>query len=83
MTTSFFGRRQLLAAAIALCAFPAAQAQGDWPRGQTIRMVVPFTAGSSWRRPKKDVVMDLSPLEWSVSRKDERRDGLSQARRWP
>ena len=46
MTTSFFGRRQLLAAAIALCAFPAVQAQGDWPRGQTIRMVVPFTAGS-------------------------------------
>lgn len=46
MTTSFLGRRQLLAAAIALCAFPAVQAQGDWPRGQTIRMVVPFTAGS-------------------------------------
>ena len=46
MTTSFFGRRLLLAAAIALCAFPAVQAQGDWPRGQTIRMVVPFTAGS-------------------------------------
>ncbi|MDM0017586.1 tripartite tricarboxylate transporter substrate binding protein [Variovorax saccharolyticus] len=46
MTTFFLGRRQLLAAAMALCAFPAAQAQGDWPRGQTIRMVVPFTAGS-------------------------------------
>ena len=46
MTTFFLGRRQLLAAAMALGALTAVHAQGDWPRGQTIRMVVPFTAGS-------------------------------------
>jgi tripartite-type tricarboxylate transporter receptor subunit TctC len=46
MKTFLPGRRQLLTAALAFCAFANAQAQGDWPRGQTIRIVVPFTAGS-------------------------------------
>ena len=46
MTRFLPDRRQLIAAALAACAFTGAQAQGDWPRGQTIRIVVPFTAGS-------------------------------------
>jgi len=46
MTTFFPGRRQLLTAALALSAVASVHAQGDWPRGQTIRIVVPFTAGS-------------------------------------
>jgi tripartite-type tricarboxylate transporter receptor subunit TctC len=46
MKTYLLGRRQLLATAVALCAVTGAQAQGEWPRGQTIRVVVPFTAGS-------------------------------------
>lgn len=47
MTTFLPGRRGLVAAALGLCAFAGAHAQqGEWPRGQTIRLVVPFTAGS-------------------------------------
>jgi tripartite-type tricarboxylate transporter receptor subunit TctC len=46
MTTFFPGRRQLLTAALALCTLASAHAQSDWPRGQTVRIVVPFTAGS-------------------------------------
>ena len=46
MTTMLPGRRQLIAAALAACAFTGVQAQGDWPKGQTVRLIVPFTAGS-------------------------------------
>ncbi|MDR6854571.1 tripartite tricarboxylate transporter substrate binding protein [Variovorax guangxiensis] len=46
MTTFLPSRRQLIAAALAACAFTGAQAQGDWPKGQTIKLIVPFTAGS-------------------------------------
>ncbi|WP_017761275.1 tripartite tricarboxylate transporter substrate binding protein [Pseudacidovorax intermedius] len=40
------GRRLFIAGALAATAFASAHAQGDWPRGQTIRLIVPFTAGS-------------------------------------
>ena len=46
MTRFLPGRRHLIAAALALCAVGSAQAQDGWPRGQMIRLVVPFTAGS-------------------------------------
>jgi len=46
MTTFLPGRRLLIAAALAAGTFSGAQAQGDWPRGQTIKLIVPFTAGS-------------------------------------
>lgn len=47
MTTFLPSRRRLIAAALAACAFSGAQAQGgDWPKGQTIKLIVPFTAGS-------------------------------------
>ena len=39
-------RRRLLLAAAALSAGAAAHADGDWPTGKPIRLVVPFTAGS-------------------------------------
>ncbi|MES2187384.1 MAG: tripartite tricarboxylate transporter substrate binding protein [Pseudomonadota bacterium] len=47
MTPFFTGRRQLVLGAIAaVCCLGQAHAQSDWPRGQPIRLVVPFTAGS-------------------------------------
>ena len=39
-------RDALLLAGAALLAADSALAQAEWPRGQTIRIVVPFTAGS-------------------------------------
>ncbi|WP_076997577.1 tripartite tricarboxylate transporter substrate binding protein [Variovorax sp. KK3] len=39
-------RRQLITAALAACAWGGVHAQGDWPKGQTVKLVVPFTAGS-------------------------------------
>jgi tripartite-type tricarboxylate transporter receptor subunit TctC len=39
-------RRALLQAFAATAASPAAWAQSDWPKGQPIHFVVPFTAGS-------------------------------------
>ncbi|MET0543744.1 MAG: tripartite tricarboxylate transporter substrate binding protein [Variovorax sp.] len=40
-------RRQLVAGALlAACALGGAHAQGSWPTGQPIRLIVPFTAGS-------------------------------------
>jgi tripartite-type tricarboxylate transporter receptor subunit TctC len=48
MTTKPITRLVLAAAMTAMgaLAIGSAQAQGDWPRGQAIRLVVPFTAGS-------------------------------------
>ncbi|HZF83551.1 MAG TPA: tripartite tricarboxylate transporter substrate binding protein [Burkholderiaceae bacterium] len=40
------GRRLFVAGTLAALAFGSAHAQGDWPRGQSIRLIVPFTAGS-------------------------------------
>ncbi|MBP6896862.1 MAG: tripartite tricarboxylate transporter substrate binding protein [Pseudacidovorax sp.] len=45
-STRGLGRRLFIAGALAATAFASAHAQGDWPRGQTIRLIVPFTAGS-------------------------------------
>ncbi len=39
-------RRTLLATLLAACAWGSVHAQGTWPTGQPIRLVVPFTAGS-------------------------------------
>ncbi|MBS0450664.1 MAG: tripartite tricarboxylate transporter substrate binding protein [Proteobacteria bacterium] len=41
-----FHRRQLLITALLAATCAGAQAQGDWPRAQPIRFIVPFTAGS-------------------------------------
>lgn len=41
-----FHRRQFLITALLAAACTGAQAQGDWPRAQPIRLIVPFTAGS-------------------------------------
>jgi tripartite-type tricarboxylate transporter receptor subunit TctC len=46
MNASHPTRRLLLVAALASFALGSANAQGDWPRGQPIRLIVPFTAGS-------------------------------------
>jgi tripartite-type tricarboxylate transporter receptor subunit TctC len=46
MTVSHSTRRLWLTAALAALALGNASAQSDWPRGQSIRLVVPFTAGS-------------------------------------
>ncbi len=46
MDSSALNRRQLLLAAAALSIGTAAHADGDWPTGKPIRLVVPFTAGS-------------------------------------
>ena len=40
------GRRLFVAGTLAAAAFGSAHAQGDWPRSQSIRLIVPFTAGS-------------------------------------
>ena len=41
-----FQRRQLLLSALLAATCAGAQAQGDWPRGQPVKFIVPFTAGS-------------------------------------
>jgi len=61
MTRFLPGRRHLIAAALALCAFGSVQAQGEWPRGQTVRMVVPFTAGSGTDIVARLVAEKLGP----------------------
>lgn len=61
MTKFLPDRRHLIAAALALCAFGGAQAQGEWPRGQMIRMVVPFTAGSGTDIVARLVAEKLGP----------------------
>lgn len=61
MTRFLRGRRHLIAAALALCAFANAQAEGEWPRGQMIRMVVPFTAGSGTDIVARLVAEKLGP----------------------
>jgi tripartite-type tricarboxylate transporter receptor subunit TctC len=38
----------LLALVAAICCAPAAQAQGDWPSGRTMRIVVPFPPGGTY-----------------------------------
>jgi tripartite-type tricarboxylate transporter receptor subunit TctC len=45
MQSKFLNRRSLFAAAALLSAGMAAHAQSDWPK-QTVKLVVPFTAGS-------------------------------------
>ncbi|SCK07381.1 Tripartite-type tricarboxylate transporter, receptor component TctC [Variovorax sp. HW608] len=61
MTTSLPGRRSLIAASLALLALGGAHAEGDWPRGQTIRLIVPFTAGSGTDIVARLVAEKLGP----------------------
>lgn len=65
MTTFLARRCRFLAAALALCAFASANAQaqtpGDWPRGQNVRLVVPFTAGSGTDIVARIVAERLGP----------------------
>lgn len=46
MQRTRFQRRQLLLSALLAATCAGAQAQGDWPRGQPVKFIVPFTAGS-------------------------------------
>ena len=46
MTSLHPTRRHIVIGALAACTVAGAQAQGAWPAGQPIRLVVPFTAGS-------------------------------------
>ena len=46
MTSLHLTRRHIVIGALAACTVAGAQAQGAWPAGQPIRLVVPFTAGS-------------------------------------
>jgi tripartite-type tricarboxylate transporter receptor subunit TctC len=61
MTRFLSGRRHLIAAALALCAVGSAQAQDEWPRGQMVRLVVPFTAGSGTDIVARLVAEKLGP----------------------
>ncbi|MEJ8812257.1 tripartite tricarboxylate transporter substrate binding protein [Variovorax ureilyticus] len=61
MTTFIPGRRSLIAASLALFALGEAHAQGDWPRGQTIKLIVPFTAGSGTDIVARLVAEKLGP----------------------
>jgi tripartite-type tricarboxylate transporter receptor subunit TctC len=64
MTRFLPGGRQLLATALALfalCALGSAHAEGEWPRGQMIRMVVPFTPGSGTDIVARLVAEKLGP----------------------
>ncbi len=61
MTRFLPGRRHLIAAALALCAVGSAQAQDEWPRGQMVRLVVPFTAGSGTDIVARLVAEKLGP----------------------
>ncbi|MBB1604086.1 tripartite tricarboxylate transporter substrate binding protein [Variovorax sp. UMC13] len=54
-------RRRLLAGALAAFALGGAHAQGDWPRGQPIKLVVPFTAGSGTDIVARIVAERLGP----------------------
>ncbi|MEO5737225.1 MAG: tripartite tricarboxylate transporter substrate binding protein [Variovorax sp.] len=46
MTSLHPTRRHIVISALAACTVAGAHAQGGWPAGQPIRLVVPFTAGS-------------------------------------
>ncbi|MEP6722619.1 MAG: tripartite tricarboxylate transporter substrate binding protein [Variovorax sp.] len=46
MTSLHPTRRHIVIGALAACTVAGAHAQGGWPTGQPIRLVVPFTAGS-------------------------------------
>ncbi|MDM0055204.1 Bug family tripartite tricarboxylate transporter substrate binding protein [Variovorax fucosicus] len=46
MTSLHPTRRHIIIGALAACTVAGAHAQGAWPAGQSIRLVVPFTAGS-------------------------------------
>ena len=46
MTSLHPTRRHIVIGALAACTVAGAHAQGAWPAGQPIRLVVPFTAGS-------------------------------------
>ena len=61
MTTFIPRRRSLIAASLALLALGGAHAQGDWPRGQTIKLIVPFTAGSGTDIVARLVAEKLGP----------------------
>ncbi|WP_431274542.1 tripartite tricarboxylate transporter substrate binding protein [Variovorax ureilyticus] len=61
MTTFIPGRRSLLAASLALLAIGGAHAEGDWPHAQTIRLIVPFTAGSGTDIVARLVAEKLGP----------------------
>lgn len=54
-------RRLFLAGALAAFALGGAHAQGDWPRGQPIKLVVPFTAGSGTDIVARIVAERLGP----------------------
>ncbi|MGJ7545224.1 Bug family tripartite tricarboxylate transporter substrate binding protein [Variovorax sp. LT1R16] len=61
MNASHPTRRLLLMGALATFALGSAHAQGDWPRGQPIRLVVPFTAGSGTDIVARIVAERLGP----------------------
>jgi tripartite-type tricarboxylate transporter receptor subunit TctC len=62
-TTRRHTLQQLAAAALALGASPLLRAQpGDWPRGQPIKFIVPFTAGSGTDILARTVGEKLGPL---------------------
>ena len=61
MKTSHPTRRLLLGAALASFALGPAHAQADWPRGQPIRLIVPFTAGSGTDIVARVVAERLGP----------------------
>ena len=61
MNASHPTRRLLLGAALASFALGQAHAQADWPRGQPIRLIVPFTAGSGTDIVARVVAERLGP----------------------
>ncbi|MGA8516519.1 MAG: tripartite tricarboxylate transporter substrate-binding protein, partial [Burkholderiaceae bacterium] len=60
MTFRFFNRRTLVAAAALTTLGLSAQAQSDWPK-QTVKLVVPFTAGSGTDIIARAVAEKLGP----------------------
>jgi len=61
MKASHPTRRLLLGAVLASFALGPAHAQADWPRGQPIRLIVPFTAGSGTDIVARVVAERLGP----------------------
>jgi tripartite-type tricarboxylate transporter receptor subunit TctC len=55
------GALQALLAAGASAAWPTAMAQADWPKGQPLRFIVPFTAGSGTDVLARTVAERLGP----------------------